>query len=55
LQLERYTLIDGIAFPLRYDAHSDSGAIRIDLRNVDLNTELAPAAFVPPRRAEKVR
>jgi hypothetical protein len=55
LQLGRYTLIDGIAFPLRYDAHSDSGAIRIDLRNVDLNTELAPAAFVPPRRAEKVR
>lgn len=55
LKLDHYTLINGIPFPLRYDAQSDSGTIRIDLRNVDLNTELAPAAFVPPRRAEKVR
>jgi outer membrane lipoprotein-sorting protein len=54
LRLSGYRTVDGIPYATRYDATSDSGTIRIDLRDVELNTDLAPAAFTPPRRAEKV-
>jgi outer membrane lipoprotein-sorting protein len=54
LKLSAYQLLNGIPYAFRYDATSDSGTIRIDLRDVDLNTDLAPAAFTPPKRAEKV-
>jgi hypothetical protein len=55
LQLSGYRMIGDIPYPTRYDATSDSGTLRIDLREVELNTDLAPAAFTPPRRAEKVQ
>ena len=54
LRLSDYQMLDGIPYPFRYDATSESGKIRIDLREVELNTDLAPAAFTPPKRAEKV-
>jgi len=54
LQLSDYRLLDNIPYPFRYDATSESGKVRIDLRDVELNTDLAPAAFTPPKRAEKV-
>jgi hypothetical protein len=52
--LDRYDLVDGIPFPRRVRAISDQGRIAIDMRSVELNGELAPAAFRPPRRAEKL-
>ena len=54
LRLSAYRLLNNIPYPFRYDADSESGQIRIDLRDVELNTELAAGAFVPPRRAEKL-
>jgi outer membrane lipoprotein-sorting protein len=53
-RLSDYKLLNNIPYPFRYDAASESGKIRIDLRDVELNTDLAPAAFTPPKRAEKV-
>jgi hypothetical protein len=54
LTMERYEVIQGIPWPVRLCAHSENGLIVIELRNVELNAELAPNAFVPPRRAEKI-
>lgn len=51
---ERYEDIHGIVWPVRLDARSDSGRIQIELHDVELNGELAPNAFVPPRRAQRV-
>ncbi len=55
MELSKYRVIDGIPFACKHVATSDMGVITISLDDVDLNTDLAPAAFVPPRRAEKVR
>ncbi|HZL37994.1 MAG TPA: hypothetical protein VFC78_21945 [Tepidisphaeraceae bacterium] len=55
LSLDRYELVNGIAWPVHLDAHSDGGRIEIELKNVELNGELAPNAFVPPRRAQRVK
>lgn len=48
-----YQLIDGIPFPMKLAARSPDGDIDIRLKDVELNAELAPNAFKPPRRAEK--
>ncbi len=53
LTLDRYTIINAIAWPQRVTAISDAGRIQVDLRNVEINADLAPAAFKPPKRAEK--
>ena len=55
MELSKYREIDGIPFACKYVGTSDMGVITIALDDVELNTELAPAAFIPPRRAEKVR
>jgi len=55
LTLDRYRLIDSIPFPTHYAATSDMGTMIVSLSDVELNSELAPGAFVPPRRAEKIR
>jgi hypothetical protein len=55
MDLSNYRMITGIPFARRYVATSEMGVITIALDDVELNTDLAPAAFVPPRRAEKVR
>lgn len=54
LALNDYQVIDGIAYPRRAQAESDSGRIVIQLSDVELNTELMPRAFTPPQRAEKL-
>jgi outer membrane lipoprotein-sorting protein len=53
LTLDQYRTIDGIVWPMRIEAKSSSGLVRIDLRDVELNN--APAgAFKPPARAERL-
>jgi len=57
LDLDDFRLIgdsDPIAYPCRIQASSESGRITVQLEEVVLNEDLAPAAFVPPRRAEKL-
>jgi outer membrane lipoprotein-sorting protein len=53
LKMERYQQIDGVAWPTRLVARGDVGSVVIQQRDVEINHELAPQAFVPPRRAEK--
>lgn len=55
MELSQYRLIDNIPFATRYVAASEMGTITITLDDIDLNSELAPAAFTPPKRAEKIR
>jgi outer membrane lipoprotein-sorting protein len=53
LTLSQYRTIDDIVWPMRIDAKSPGGLMRIDLRGVELN--LAPdTAFKPPSRAERL-
>jgi outer membrane lipoprotein-sorting protein len=46
--------LEGIVWPTRMTATNDGSRIDVELRNVQINTPLPPAAFVPPRGAEKV-
>jgi len=55
LTLSEYGLFNGIPWPARLDATSGEGKIGVRLNDVELNGELAPNAFKPPRRAEKQR
>lgn len=54
LALSHYQLFDGIPWPTRLGARSGDGRISIRMNDVELNGELAPNAFKPPRRAEKL-
>ena len=51
--LSEYALVDGIPWPSKLAARSGDGRIDIRLKDVELNQDLAPSAFRPPRRAEK--
>jgi outer membrane lipoprotein-sorting protein len=51
--LSDYRLFDGIPMATKLAARSGDGKIDIRLKEVELNGELAPNAFRPPRRAEK--
>lgn len=53
-ELSDYRDPGGTPFAHRYVATSADGRILIALREVELNTELAPDAFRPPRRAERL-
>jgi hypothetical protein len=53
LGLSGYGMFDGIPWPTRLNALSEDGRIAVGLKDVELNGELAPNAFRPPRRAEK--
>ena len=48
-----YRLVGGMPWPTKLAARSGEGKIDIRLKDVELNQELAPSAFRPPRRAEK--
>lgn len=53
LTLSQYRTIGDTVWPMRIEAKSPSGLVRIDLRNMELNT--APdSAFKPPARAERL-
>src|SRR4051812_3072017 len=54
LSLEQYRQFGSVVWPTRLTAISDSGMVEIELRDVEINPELEPGAFVPPRRAEKL-
>jgi hypothetical protein len=54
LNLDDFRMIGEIPYPHRVQAESDSGRVVVQLEEVELNEELAPAAFKPPRRAEKL-
>ena len=54
LSLEQYRQFGSVVWPTKLMAVSDSGTVEIELRGVEINPELEPAAFVPPRRAEKL-
>ena len=54
LELQDYKMIGDIPWPSSLTAHGDSGTIALQLHDVELNTELPPAAFTPPHRAEKM-
>jgi len=55
LRLSDYAEFNGIAWPQQIEATSETGRISIHLRDVSINADLAPGAFRPPARAEKVR
>jgi len=55
LLLDRYQIINGIVWPTRMTARSQRSRIMIELKETELNGELAPNAFVPPRKAEKMQ
>ena len=54
LELDEYRLIGDVPYPHRLRAQSGQGRIVLQFAEVELNTDLAPAAFDPPRRAEKI-
>jgi outer membrane lipoprotein-sorting protein len=54
LTLDRYRQFNEIVWPMRLAAVSESGTVKVEMRDVEINPELPPGAFVPPRRAEKL-
>jgi hypothetical protein len=55
LSLSHYSLIGDVPFAHRLIATSETGAVQVDLRDVELNGEIPAGAFAPPRRAEKLK
>jgi outer membrane lipoprotein-sorting protein len=53
LTLQQYQSVNGVLWPARLIARSETGTIDVELRDIELNAGLPPAAFVPPRGAEK--
>jgi hypothetical protein len=51
LVLSRYRTFNDIAWPTRIVARSETGTVQVDLSETEINGELTPQAFVPPRRA----
>jgi outer membrane lipoprotein-sorting protein len=55
LALSRYADFGkGVVWPRHIEATSETGQILIDLRDVEINADLPPAAFRPPARSEKL-
>jgi outer membrane lipoprotein-sorting protein len=54
LTLDHYEDFNGILWPCQIIAISEAGTVVVDLNDVELNTELPPLAFKPPRSAEKL-
>ena len=54
LDLSKYRMAGDVPLAYRYLATSDEGRIIIVLREIELNSDLAENAFVPPRRAEQL-
>jgi hypothetical protein len=53
LKLSQYREFNGILWAMRLEAISGMGRVVIEQREVEINGELAPQAFVPPKRAER--
>jgi outer membrane lipoprotein-sorting protein len=54
LTLSRYKQFGQIVWPTRLIAESEGGNVEVELRDIQINPDLPDAAFVPPRRAEKL-
>ena len=54
LKLDRYKQFGEVVWPTRLVAVSEGGTVEVELREVEINPPLPGAAFVPPRRAEKL-
>lgn len=54
LTLDHYVESNGQIWPRRIDANSETGKLRIDLRDIEVNDDIPTAAFEPPKRAEKL-
>ncbi|MBC7783618.1 MAG: hypothetical protein H7144_07240 [Burkholderiales bacterium] len=54
MEMDQYQVLGGNVWPMRVRAVSDDGLITIRFQSVDLNVPLAPNAFKPPSRAERV-
>lgn len=54
LVLDHYTTVNNLVWPRRFIATSEQGTINIELREIELNGDLPPGAFVPPKRAERL-
>jgi hypothetical protein len=55
LNLDDYRQIGAMAWPYRIEATSPSGRVLVEMRDMELNGELPPKAFVPPARAERLK
>jgi outer membrane lipoprotein-sorting protein len=53
LALGDYRLVGGTPWPMKLNARSGDGRIDVRLKDVELNQDLPPNAFKPPRRADK--
>ncbi|MBC8105957.1 MAG: DUF4292 domain-containing protein [Anaerolineae bacterium] len=53
LTLDQYRTIDDTVWPMRIEAKSPGGLVRIDMRDVELN-DAPDTAFKPPSRAERL-
>lgn len=51
IALDRYQMVGGIAWPMRVEVRSPRGSFTLRFTDVELNTELSPAAFSPPGKA----
>jgi len=54
LLLDRYAMIDGVAWPRRMVFRSPEGSVVVRTSEIDFNDELPPNAFVPPARAKRL-
>jgi hypothetical protein len=55
LDLKNYSNFNGVVFPTDLVALNDGNRIDVSLQQVQVNQPLPPKAFVPPRRAEKLK
>ena len=54
MSLDRYRQFGDVVWPTRLIAQSEGGSVEVELRDVEVNPDLPPGAFVPPRRAERL-
>lgn len=55
LKFSSHRVVDGLVWPMRMEAVSERGVVRITFKEVQINAELPSVAFEPPARAERVR
>ena len=55
LDLKHYSNFDGVVFPTELVALNDGSRIEVSLQQVVVNQPLPTKAFIPPRRAEKLK
>ena len=53
LDFDGYALLGDTVWPTRVEGGGESGSFVLSFDRIDVNTELAPRAFDPPRRAVK--